>query len=438
MTHFCPDCFHDKPLSSQLVKARPRFPDDAKCDFHPSKKGIPDDYVSEIVDGAFRGHYGWAEQNPDSVLEVGDSLEGVLDDLVSPDNEDILYALKIALQETEDCDFRSGSELFYDNTQNFVRYEANYNPLTEMWTRFKYDISHRQRFFNEKARHWLEQIFSELQHQQDQSGRSPIYSISPKKTGWTLYRARRIEGEENRNAVCENPQRHLAPPPERLRKAGRLNASGVCCFYGAFDIRTCLSELRPPVGSKVVSTAFELSRSITVLDMTRFTEEVKNRSIFSPKRQARLDQWRFMQLFRNEITKPVLPDAEIYDYVPTQAVAEFVHMNLAWKLGSSIRKIDGIIYESAQRPGGRNIALFGEAALVEGNEYQSEHEHDISNAEKAMLWDDDAGYLAPSLDNFLAPEPSLRCIKAHTQVHEITGAEISYEKGFNPKQKLDF
>lgn len=431
MTHFCPDCFHDKSLSFQLVKARPQFPDDERCDFHPSKKGVPDDYVAELVDGAFRGHYGWADQNPHFAVEVGESLDSVLDDLVSPDNEEVLEALKEALQATEDYDFRRGGELFYDDTQNFVRYEISFNPLTEMWSRFKYDISHRQRFFNEKARNWLEQIFSELHHQEDQSGRSPIYSIAPGMADWTLYRARRIEGQTNLKAVCENPERHLAPPPERLRRAGRLNASGVSCFYGAFDIKTCLSELRPPVGSYVVSTAFELLRSITVLDMTRFTEEAKNRSIFSPVRQARLDQWRFMQLFRNEITAPVLPEAEMFDYVPTQAVAEFVHVNLAGKLGNSIKKIDGIIYESAQRPGGRNIALFSEAALVEGNDHQPEHEHDISNAESARLWDDDAGYVAPSFDSFSAPEPGLRCIKVSTQVHEIIGAEISYEEGSN-------
>ena len=430
MTHFCPDCFHDKSLASQLVKARPDFPSEEKCDFHPTKKGIPDAYVAEIVDGAFRANYGWAETN--SHFEVGDPLDVILNDLVGPDDEPILEALKSALEDTEGYDFHRGGEAFYDDGQNFVRYKSSYNPLAEMWDRFKYDIAYRQRFFNERARNWLEQIFSDLHHQKDQSGRSPIYTISPGKSGWTLYRARRIDDEVKRKAACHQPELHLAPPPERLRKAGRLNASGVSCFYGAFDIETCLSELRPPVGSCVVSAAFELIRPITVLDMTRFTEEVQNRSVFSPVRQARLDQWRFMQLFRSEITKPVLPDDEIFDYVPTQAVAEFVHINLAGKLGDGIKRIDGIIYESAQRPGGRNIALFGEAALVKGSEEEPQDEHAIPKAEQSRLWDDRAGSTMPSLEGMIGPFPALRCSKVQTEVHDIIGAKISHEQGWNP------
>ena len=436
MTHFCPDCFHDKSLSSQLVKARPDFPDDAKCDFHPTKKGIPQKYVAEIVDGAFRGNYCWADQNPYFVN--GDPLEVILDELVGPDTDEILIALKSALEDADDYDFRGGDEPFYDDTQNFVRYEHTYNPLAEMWERFKFDISHRQRFFNEKSRNWLEAIFSELHHQEDSSGKSPIYTISPDRKGWTLYRARRIDDQGQRKAACERPEKHLAPPPERLRRAGRLNASGVSCFYGAFDTATCLSELRPPVGSHVVCAAFELTRPITVLDMTRFTEGAKNRSIFSPVAQKRFDQWQFMQLFRLEITKPILPDNEVFDYVPTQAVADFIHFNLAGKLGKQIKRIDGIIYESAQRPGGRNIALFGEAALVEGNDEEPEDEFTNSKSERSRFWGKGVSFEEPTLDMMLGPTPALRCAKSRTCVHEIVGAEFSFEEGWNPAEKPDF
>jgi hypothetical protein len=428
MTHFCPDCFHDTSLASQLVKARPNFPSEEKCDFHPSKKGIPDTFVAKIVDGAFRANYGWADYNPH--FEVGDSLDVILDELVCPDNERIHEALKSALENSDDYDFRDGGEPFYDDGQNFVKYENSYNPLPEMWNRFKFDISHRQRFFNDDALDRLEQIFSELHHQQDKSGRSPIYSVSPGENDWTVYRARRIDDEKSRKLACEIPQIHLAPPPDRLRKAGRLNASGVCCFYGAFDLETCLSELRPPVGSHVVTAAFELVEPITVLDMTLFKETVKRRSIFSPVRQERLNQWGFMQFFRSEITKPILPDDEIFDYIPTQAVAEFIHVKLAGKLGKPMRRIDAIIYESAQRPKGLNIALFGDAALVEGSD-EPQDEFAISKAEQSLNWDDGAGYVIPTLESALGRTPRLRCVKTKTKVHKIIGADIAHEENWD-------
>lgn len=425
MVNFCPDCFHDRSLSAQLVKVRPRYPDEAKCDFHSSKKGIPAEYVAGIVDGAFRANYGWADPNP--YLKIGDPLDIILADLVGADDERVLAALKSALADTESYDFRDGGAPFYDDTQNFVRYESTYNPFQEMWDRFKFDIAHRQRFFNKKAENWLEQIFSDLHHQLDQSGNAPIYTLSPPSKNVTIYRARRLDDKDERQRAVARPDKHLAAPPERLRKAGRLNASGVCCFYGAFDLETCMSELRPPVGSFVVSAAFELIKPITVLDMTQFSANPKNRSVFSPVRQKRQDQWRFMQLFSSEITQPILPDDEVFDYIPTQAVAEFVHVNLAGRLGSAVAKIDGIIYQSAQRPGGRNIALFGDAALVEEFADDSGEESGMSKAELSRMWDDEAGYVQPSFKSFCGPSPSLRCEDANTTVHKITGAEIAHE-----------
>ena len=189
-----------------------------------------------------------------------------------------------------------------------------------------------------------------------------------------------------------------------------------------------------PVGSHVVCAAFELTRPITVLDMTRFTEGAKNRSIFSPVARSRNDQWQFMQLFRLEITKPILPDDEVFDYVPTQAVAEFIHFNLAGKLGNEIQHIDGIIYGSAQRPGGRNIALFGEAALVEGNNEEPIDEFTNSKSEQARMWGEGAGFEQPTFEGMMGPFPALRCVREKTSVQEIIGAEISFEEGWNPAE----
>jgi hypothetical protein len=159
--------------------------------------------------------------------------------------------------------------------------------------------------------------------------------------------------------------------------------------------------------------------------MTRFTNDVANRSIFSPVRQKRLDQWRFMQVFQEEITRPILPDDEVLDYVPTQAVSEFIHVALAAEAKSTSSRIDGIIYGSAQRPGGRNIALFGEAALVQGS--PDEPDETLSRAAQSGLWDDGAGYVRPSLKNMLGPDPALGVKQGSVKVHQITGVEVRWK-----------
>lgn len=348
----------------------------------------------------------------------------MIDGLVQPGSDAILGAVKKALEDSEDYDFRKGGEPFYDDSQNFVRYEITYNPLHEMWDRFKYDIVHQQRFFSQRGMGWLKTLFSDLDHQKDSRGQSPIYTVHPDERGWTIYRARRRDTEAERAKACAAPAAELGPPPERLRRAGRLNAPGVACFYGAFDIETCLAEIRPPVGSWAVSAAFELLRPITILDMTRFTNDVANRSIFSPVRQKRLDQWRFMQVFQEEITRPILPDDEVLDYVPTQAVSEFIHVALAAEAKSTSSRIDGIIYGSAQRPGGRNIALFGEAALVQGA--PDEQDEPLSRAAQSGLWDSGAGYIRPSLKNMLGPDPALGFKQGSVGVHQITGVEVRW------------
>ena len=40
-----------------------------------------------------------------------------------------------------------------------------------------------------------------------------------------------------------------------------MNAQGIAVFYGAGDVETALAEVRPPVGSRVVTAEFEIIRA---------------------------------------------------------------------------------------------------------------------------------------------------------------------------------
>ncbi len=73
-----------------------------------------------------------------------------------------------------------------------------------------------------------------------------------------------------------------------------------------------------------------------------------------------------MKRFMNEISRPILPHDTNIDYVPSQAVSEYIHSQLKVPRGKNKVGIDGIIFASAQRPNtGLNIVLFGDAAQVE-------------------------------------------------------------------------
>jgi hypothetical protein len=156
----------------------------------------------------------------------------------------------------------------------------------------------------------------------------------------------------------------LGPPPEHLRKAGRLNPSGIQAFYAAFDAETCVAELRPSVGGAVAAAQFEIVDPITVLDTTRFLEGPGAVNVFAPLAVDRWRQFRFMQLFMQEIAKPVLPGAEHLEYLPTQAVAEFLNKRFVFTFAGAERTIDAIIFRSAQNPAGKNIVVLGDAAVV--------------------------------------------------------------------------
>ena len=53
----CPDCFEASGLRRRISEIRKEH-DVGRCDFHPSKKGVPLEAVAEIVDPVIRNRAG--------------------------------------------------------------------------------------------------------------------------------------------------------------------------------------------------------------------------------------------------------------------------------------------------------------------------------------------------------------------------------------------
>jgi hypothetical protein len=171
--------------------------------------------------------------------------------------------------------------------------------------------------------------------------------------------ARVFQADKKLEEAIGRPDLHLGPPPAIVASAGRMNARGISVFYGANDPNVVIAEVRPPVGSQVAVARFEIVRPLRLLDLTALNEVRIKGSIFDPQFADRLEHAMFLRSLCQRITKPVMPDDEAFDYLPTQAVADFLATEAKIPL-------DGIIFPSVQAAGNAlNIVLFHKAARVE-------------------------------------------------------------------------
>lgn len=162
-----------------------------------------------------------------------------------------------------------------------------------------------------------------------------------------LYRGRTHEDE-----TWFTELEDFAPPPFDKTPDGRMNAAGINIFYLTLEPETSLSEIST-IGRDFASIAtFRLKETITVVDLTKI-DSVRLPSIFDEKERNKRSAIRFLRRFVENISQPAVHKA--IDYVPTQIVTEyFRHVYVHPKYGS----VQGILYNSAQNPGGKCLALF--------------------------------------------------------------------------------
>ena len=375
MIHLCPYCFHETSLRTRLIKMRPKITTNTKCSYHPNRKGIPLKRIAEFVDKTLRpkltfGEY-YSSPRSDSDrtdhVQNGSTLEELIYELTGADDQNVVEDLINQLMKDDHYDHRNGDIGIYHTDQS---YEFNTNLYdsfqhSKKWKTFCSKALHEKRFFNSEAQHLISEIFTKIHLLKDTKNKSPVYYINPNDKQSFFYRARKVSNKEDSDKIRESLAKELGPPPETLRVAGRLNPSGISAFYCAFDEKTCIAELRPAVGNKIIVGKFELLRPICVLDMTKFQHSDKKLGVFAKDYERRSLQWVFMKDFMREISKPILPNDEHLQYIPTQIVAEYLAHEYEFSLkGNKSVQIEAIIYTSAQNPEGKNIVLIGDASQV--------------------------------------------------------------------------
>lgn len=429
-TYVCPHCFGDEGLRRRIEEIRSQYPNE-RCTFHPRYKGIPISAVAEIIDPVIRNNYAIGEYNRYNDEQEGESLEFVVEELTSADPYEVVEELSKQIIEDEPYDYDDMDGQFYASDQNYVNMEQNDNHHSTLWSNFHSSVVHSQRFFNNNAKELIEEIFDGIESQLDNNGLSPVYTISPGDSTAKFYRARIAMDFQQAQLFSKDPRKELLPPPERLRRPGRMNPAGIATFYGSLNFATCVAELRPFVGSIVVGAQFQLVRPIRVLDTTRFKAPIKRMSHFAKDALKLSQQWQFMQQFRNMISRPVSPSDEYLDYIPTQAVAEYLIHHHKIKNTTDQIPIEGIIFDSAQHLGGVNVALLGDAAEVEPEQpTRSDEAASIFGrflpGPMATFWDGDRLY-----------KPALSIVSKSVTSVIVRGAEYKFDERYFSTSNID-
>lgn len=246
----------------------------------------------------------------------------------------------------------------YSNDLNYQKSAFRPDDLGYDWGKFQEGMKHGNRFFNEGAKVFLDWIFKGLDKYSASSDEHAVVRVLTPENAPPIFRARTCMTADSVCEITADPARNLAAPPKERAGEGRMNPAGVPAFYGAFDRKTCMAELRPPVGGTVVSGEFRLNREVTVLDFGRFEKADlgPKPSFFEPKSFQKMGRRSFLTYLHNEITIPVLPGSE-RNYLIPQVIAEYLYTHCK-------PKMDGLIFKSVQNPAGSNIVLFSHVACA--------------------------------------------------------------------------
>lgn len=252
-----------------------------------------------------------------------------------------------------------GEETEFSAESHYEEKRPNDLPWQERWTGFERSLKTQARFFDRQAVEHLMTIFGGIERIRTWQGRPMVIDAGPGTAVELLYRARVFQSVPQLERALERPDRDLGPPPASAAKAGRMNAHGISVFYGATEPGVALGEVRPPVGSRVAMGSFRILRPLRLLDLTALEEAAALGSVYDPDLAAQHGRARFLRSLGRRMTRPVMPDDEALDYLPTQAIADFLATE-------ATPALDGVLFPSAQAAGeGANVVLFHKAARVE-------------------------------------------------------------------------
>ncbi|GAB4088745.1 RES domain-containing protein [Hydrogenophaga soli] len=232
---------------------------------------------------------------------------------------------------------------------------SRHEVLTDSWHRFVHTVQHRTRFFfhldeTQHQSHPLDHAETPARLLQQVGELAEVQGlIKPILQATSVYRARvRTSQSWSPDAAT------MGAPPPRLAGSGRMNPAGISYLYTALDEGTALAEIASAPPLDVAVAGFQTTRPLWVLDLCELPLVP---SMFDLEQQPHRDSIMFLHQFVEEISQPVSKHQdEPIAYVPTQVVCEWFAQ--VFQPNGSDCRLDGLIYPSAVRQGGKNLVLF--------------------------------------------------------------------------------
>lgn len=367
----CAGCVGEAYLRAEIERSKEQAAC-SYCEAHGSTISI--DALSQWVEGAFERHYDRTANEPEAwehaMLADGESsyvfsrkgepVVGAIADAAVVD-EDVAAEIQALLAERHrDSDAASaGEEAEFDDDSYYAEKPTNDREWRDTWAYFEKALKTEARFFSRTAAGSLSSLFNGLEGLAAHDGRPLVVGAGPGAALEVLYRARVFQSVGPLEVAMARPDLNLGPPPSALAVAGRMNAAGISVFYGADTEEAAVAEVRPPVGAKVLVGKFELLRPLRLLDLTALAEVVIEGSVFDPSFAFALERASFLRSLSRRMARAVMPDDAAFEYLSTQAVADFLATEAASPL-------DGIIFPSAQlATSAKNVVLFHKSSRVE-------------------------------------------------------------------------
>ena len=445
----CLNCLQDSHLRRELPK------EDESCDFCDSPgPSVRLDEVASSCDQVLDAHFE-TTNGDESVWLYGRDPGGT-------DLEETLAGLKVVADEAVEQLAEALRAYWFDRDTGESKYSDDgdvypcFRPrsdlggsMSQTWERIHDSLQHEARYLNPAASQLLDQVFGDVHADHTVEGQPVVVDAGPGSAIERLFRARTFQADDPLIEALERPELLLGTPAQGKGPAGRMNARGQPTFYGASTVDVAVAEVRPPVGSKVVTAAFDLTRPLKLLDFRQLGKlKLDTRlSLFDPRSIERAQRRDFLRQLVGTLVQPVMPESQDRDYLATQVIADYLATHREGP-------IDGVIYDSVQRrvwpwePGrngeaatvGFNVALFPRASQVKGADGRQ-------TAHAALYkWEDDGPgfYLAPAISAIpeaakvreepwtLAPGnaskarrlDALELVLPSIKVHEVKAVEI--------------
>ncbi|MGY4534635.1 hypothetical protein ACVW0Y_003777 [Pseudomonas sp. TE3786] len=254
----------------------------------------------------------------------------------------------------EDCCFYSPFQAYLLASSPFDSEEDLREWLVREWYEVSHHLAHGRRFFNDSARSFMRDLFTEALNVSDPNNPGALAAIRTLPVGTVFHRARIAKGPRQVELFQEHPARELGAPPPEFAANNRMSPAGISLMYTSADAVTCVAEVRPSIGQTVVVGEFRSTRALTFFDFTALSRygSVVPVSLFDPDYEKRTERRQFLAYLHEEIARPV--SAQDTDYLMTQALAEYIRHNDQVAL-------DGVMFGSVQNVGGVNFVLFDQS-----------------------------------------------------------------------------